>query len=83
MLALRRRSFLVVFCTVWSIVCDQVRKASHHAVGVVLRGSVFMKSAGSSSTPLHHPAAADVAKFCREEIEKCGGTFVHLSTYIY
>jgi len=33
---------------------------------------------GESSKVLHHPAAADVAKFCREEIEKCGGTFVHL-----
>jgi len=54
-----------------------VRKASHHAVGVVLRGSVFMKfTASSATTPLHHPAAAEVAKFCREEIEKCGGTFV-------
>jgi len=29
----------------------------------------------SSSTVLCHPAAADVAKYCREEIEKCGGMF--------
>jgi len=52
-----------------------VRKACHHAVGVVLRGSTFMKT-DSSSTVLHHPAASDVAKFCREEIEKCGSMFV-------
>jgi len=25
-----------------------------------------------SSTTAHHPAAADIAKFCREEVEKCG-----------
>ena len=44
-------------------------------MGVVLRGSTFMKT-DSSSTVLHHPAASDVAKFCREEIEKCGSMFV-------
>jgi len=58
-----------------------VRKASHHAVGVVLRGSVFMKVDGNS-TALYHPAAADVAKFCREEIEKCGSMFA-VCTHLY
>jgi len=49
-------------------------------MGVVLRGSSFMKVT-EHSTALHHPAAADVAKFCREEIEKCGGTFLIYLSY--
>jgi len=44
-------------------------------MGVVLRGSTFMKADGSSAVS-SHPAAAQVAKFCREEIEKCGSMFV-------
>jgi len=55
----------------------QVRKACHHAVGVVLRGSTFVKT-DSNSAMSYHPAAADVAKFCREEIEKCSGLFTEL-----
>jgi len=51
-----------------------VRKTCHHAVGVVLRASSFVK-ADNSSTLSHHPAASVVAKYCREEIEKCGGPF--------
>jgi len=43
-------------------------------MGVVLRGSTFMKASGNSTITCH-PAAADVAKFCREEIEKCGSMF--------
>jgi len=38
-----------------------------------------MKADGSSSV-LYHPAAADVAKFCREEIEKCGSTFSRVTS---
>jgi len=62
---------------IYIVACEQVRKACHHAVGVVLRGSTFMKVSGCS-TVVPHPAATDVAKFCREEIEKCGGTFAQL-----
>lgn len=46
-------------------------------MGVVLRGSMFMKPDDNSRT-LNHPAAADVAKYCREEIEKCGSMFAEL-----
>jgi len=45
-------------------------------LGVVLRGSTFIK-ADNSSTISYHPAAADVAKFCREEIEKCGSKLLN------
>jgi len=32
----------------------------------------------NNSRTLNHPAAADVAKYCREEIEKCGSMFAEL-----
>ena len=50
-------------------------------MGVVLRGSTFVK-ANSSSTS-YHPAATDVAKFCREEIEKCGSMYTDLSLLVF
>lgn len=49
----------------------KVRKAAHHAVCSILRGSKFMTS---PDPPSHHPAAGSTAKFCVQQIEQHGGT---------
>ncbi|XP_033632668.1 RRP12-like protein [Asterias rubens] len=49
----------------------KVRKAAHHAVCAILKGSGFMLV---DDAPSHHPAAGPTAKFCIEEIQACGGT---------
>ncbi|XP_071507435.1 RRP12-like protein [Diadema antillarum] len=49
----------------------KVRKAAHHAVTAILRGSKFMTC---PDPPSHHPAAGATAKFCVQQIEQHGGT---------
>jgi hypothetical protein len=47
----------------------QVRKAAHHAMGTILRGSCFMKMDGKLSE-YHHPVAGKLAKHCTQELDK-------------
>ncbi|XP_013379809.1 RRP12-like protein isoform X2 [Lingula anatina] len=49
----------------------KVRKAAHHAVCSVLKGSSFMTQ---GDPPPSHPAASATAKHCIQHIEECGGT---------
>jgi hypothetical protein len=44
-----------------------VRKAAHHAMGTILRGSFFMKVDGKLSD-YHHPVAGKLAKYCIQEL---------------
>ncbi|XP_063963855.1 RRP12-like protein [Lytechinus pictus] len=49
----------------------KVRKAAHHAVCSILKGSKFMTL---PDPPSHHPAAVTTSKFCVQQIEQHGGT---------
>eukprot|EP00057_Strongylocentrotus_purpuratus_P028949 XP_011683423.1 PREDICTED: RRP12-like protein isoform X1 [Strongylocentrotus purpuratus] len=49
----------------------KVRKAAHHAVCSILKGSKFMTL---PDPPSHHPAAGTTSKFCVQQIEQHGGT---------
>ncbi|XP_077992398.1 RRP12-like protein [Glandiceps talaboti] len=49
----------------------KVRKAAHHAVCAILKGSMFMTQGES---PPYHPAASTTAKFCIQQMETTGGS---------
>lgn len=55
-----------------------MRKAAHHAMGAILRGSCFMKVDGKLSD-YHHPVAGKLAKYCTQELD----TFRSMPEFMY